>query len=255
LDCTLIDDRFPARQRELRDLFARLAPSDAQPLGQAGTLIHPWDGAVQVVPRRWDFAFEPRALDHVRFTVEFARAELPPAPSNAGVVAKTSDALNTILGVDGHLLAAEPDPLAQLEAVRPLLGIPDTITGADYTQAASERLATASNVTVTRTPLAIQEMGAAARAAALGQLTTKGRDRVIALVAQEAIRSNSLGLLQQSESFSLYLGTLGISAFGQVQVAPQSPLQLLATGTPLKRLAELNRDAVLNWRVFGSARI
>lgn len=242
LSGTLHGDRIAAVIQRMHDRLNLLESTSG-----TGTLVHPLDGVRFVVPDAWSFPFRGDQATFCGFDVTFIGSELPPVPQNAGVVPQTPDAVIVTMAELARALAGEPDPLAQLESMRELLKLPDTLQGADYTQAATLRLGARADIEATRVPRIIQQLGSTARAAASGELTTSARDQLRTLAFQEAGRSNSLGLLSMRESWSMFLGAQGIDAFGQT-VLNEGGLLLNLPGE-LDRLARLNRSAVETMRI------
>lgn len=215
--------------------------------GRVGQLVHPFDGVVQVVPSDWSFDYQGSALDFCPFSATFVSAELPTVEESAGRVPQNADETVITLAELARVMADEPDPLAQLAALRPLLQLPDTLQGADYTQAAALRLGQRADIETDRVPRIIQKLGEAARAADAGEYTTGARDRLRVEIMQEAARSDSLALLNMRESWSLYLGNQGVQAFGRIVQQPQGLLVNLPGD--YDRLAELNRRAIETLRI------
>lgn len=221
---------------------------------RSGLLIHPWFGPLDVIPESWSFSADARQLETHRFRAMFWSTELPPEPTGTGLIASTSADLVIEMADTGALFADEPAASAQLEALRPTLRVPEFVQNGDYTSAVSEKLLTDGNVeTVNDIPTAVQAMGTAARAAESGELTRANRDGIVELVQLAATRHNSTTIWSQLEAWQLYLGQLGVAAFGKVVSRPLGRLQALPGD--FDQLAQKNRDAIFHWSIAENARL
>lgn len=241
LDGVIVDDRFQARQEELFRLFQLLHTED-----KSGLLIEPFSGVQRVVPQQWTLTNTREDLDSVSFRASFINAELPQLSDSAPNAPADADELVITLGETGKLLALEPDPLAQLEAMRPLLGIPDDVTGEDYTAASTAKLASRSDVSADRVPAIIQRVGAAGRLAQNGELSADTIARLRLDIDREAQVSNSLGLIAMRIDLQMFV-QFAARAAGPVFSVPGGILERIPVGTSINRLAELNRGAVAQW--------
>jgi len=213
----------------------------------SGTYIDPFDGPQRVIPLEWTLETQSDDLTALRLSITFAAAELDEIAGTPGFLAETPEQFYDAIVTDAGAFASEAAPAAQLEALRPALGIDATITGEEYAKASSARLLTDAHLATAGTPSILQQLGAAARTAAAGEYTRDAwgalRDRLI----QEAARSNSPTLFRLRETLSLYLSALGADAFGQLASKPGRSLITVALDRPWPERVKRNRDAVLGW--------
>jgi len=222
---------------------------------RVGEYVDPYDGVLSVIPLSWEF--QRRALDitTVAFRVTFARADLDTFVLSPGVVASTPDDVVEQLAELGEAMADEPEALAQMEAIRPVLGIDADVEGAEFTSQATQQLASGQTVATATIPGVITDLARAARTAALGEYTRAAYAALRGRIVVEAARSNSATLLDMREVLGLYLSSLGSSAFGTTIQLPQGRLSLLQSTRSLDELARLNRDAVNHWYIRSEARL
>jgi hypothetical protein len=193
-------------------------------------------------------------LETHTFRAVFWTTSLPPEPTGTGVIAATAADLAEELSLIGFDFASEPAASAQLSTLRPTLRVPEFVQGGDYTATVSEKLLTDGNVQAGGDiPGAIQALGSGARAAESGELSPGARDAIIERVQLAATRHDSPVILNQLESWQLYLGQLGSAAFGSTATRPLARLQALPGD--FDTLARKNRDAIFSWSVGRTARL
>lgn len=245
-----LDGQLRAVQR-VEDLSSRLRLLHTDE--RVGLLIHPWFGPVDVIPESWSFATDARAMEHWTLRMSFLSTALPPIPSGTGSIARTASDLVLEMANAAGAFALEP-AAAQLELLRAPLAIPSAISDEDYVRTATQRLASDGNLATTDdVPTQIQALGTSARAAEAGELSPRGRDGVIEQTYLAANRHESPTLLNLLESWQLYLGGLGVQAFGETRARALKRLQAL--GQPLDPLARKNRDAILSWSIRETVRL
>lgn len=215
-------------------------------------LVHPWQGALDVIPTEWRLAFDSQSLEWVELDLEFTSAVLPELaasepPPDAGTTLSA-------MAQAGAAFASEPVALAELEQLRPELSLePPSVTGEGFATQATGQLLNGSGV-ATGVPRALQEVGNGVRAAEAGELTSDEAARIEAALLVEADRSDSATLLDIRELFSIFVAG---SALARVQTANGPTIQALAeaTGQSIEILAARNRQAVLQWFARGEVRV
>lgn len=212
-----------------------------------GLYIDPFDGPQRVVPIEWTFESESDDLNALRLSITFRSAELPIIANSPGFLAETPAQFVDAIAKDAGEFANEEAPAAQFEALRAEFGIESSTTGSAYATESSRRLLTTAPVATAGAPLVVQDLGAAARTAALGEYTRPAwgalRDRLI----QEAARSNSPTLIKMRETLTFYLSALGADAFGTTASKPGRSLITVASSRSWPETVRRNRDAVIGW--------
>ena len=229
-------------------LSAALAFTDRLGRGP-GLLIHPQYPAMEALAMRWTVPFRARQIDGVRFTVEFQdagapkEAEPPPEPAT---VAKLTAALEArSVGFYG-----EPAPLAELQAIGPLIGVAET-PAETLAERTTSALLAADATRTTGVPYALQRVGAGLRAAERAQLQASDRTAIADRLLRESLRTDSLTLMSLRLDWLAFTRSSEILA--QSYNAEGSTLLSVATSRDLdvNNLAARNRDAVRTWFARG----
>lgn len=219
-----------------------------------GLLAHPTDGLISAICVQHDFQHRSGDVNFIALTLEFHRAQLP-IEEETGSIPTTEDDAIAALAATGKAFDDEETASAQLEEIRSSLNLqPDDLTGVDFAFQITLLLLSSESAPATEVPRAIQRLGTGIRAAGRGELTEVEAILIGNEVLKVADRNNSPTLMDQRETFSLFLTELGSGAIATVRDGRGETVEALSveTGTEVAIVAQRNRDAILNWFARGT---